>query len=109
MVDADRYAYRVHWSGDDAAFIATAAEFPSLSWVEDTPTAALAGMVRLAHEVVSEMEDSGETPPEPVATRDYSGRFVVRIPPETHRDLAIDAAEQGVSLNALALSRLVAA
>jgi len=36
----------------------------------------------------------------------YSGRFQVRIPPEVHRRLATEAAEQGVSLNRLVSSRL---
>ena len=34
-------------------------------------------------------------PPEPLADRTYSGRFVVRVPPETHRDLVIKTAEEG--------------
>lgn len=46
------------------------------------------------------------TPPEPLADRAYSGKFVVRIPPETHRDLVIRAAENGVSLNRLVSSLL---
>ena len=36
----------------------------------------------------------------------YSGRFLVRLPPETHRQLAIKAAEEGVSLNRLVSTRL---
>ena len=36
-----------------------------------------------------------------MADRTYSGKFMVRVPPETHRALAIRAAEQGVSLNRL--------
>lgn len=49
---------------------------------------------------------SGETMPEPIATRRYSGRFMVRIPPEQHRRLALEAAEAGISLNRLASARL---
>ena len=52
------------------------------------------------------MEANGETPPEPMADRAYSGRFVVRVPPETHRALAMKAAEEGVSLNRLISARL---
>lgn len=39
-------------------------------------------------------------------TRSYSGRFVVRVPEEVHRRLAIQAAESGVSLNRLASAKL---
>ncbi|WP_394326900.1 toxin-antitoxin system HicB family antitoxin [Actinoplanes awajinensis] len=41
-----------------------------------------------------------------MADRHYSGKFQVRVPEEVHRRLAIRAAEQGVSLNAPASSRL---
>ncbi|MGA2466873.1 MAG: toxin-antitoxin system HicB family antitoxin, partial [Thermodesulfobacteriota bacterium] len=39
-------------------------------------------------------------------SRRYSGKFMVRVPPEVHRNLAIRAAEAGVSLNRLASSKL---
>lgn len=32
---------------------------------------------------------------EPLATRGYSGRFIVRVPPELHRFLVMEAAEAG--------------
>jgi len=38
--------------------------------------------------------------------RPYSGRFMVRISPEQHRALALEAARQGKSLNKLAAERL---
>ena len=44
--------------------------------------------------------------PEPMAARPYSGKFMVRVPPETHRALAVRAAEQGVSMNRLVAARL---
>ncbi|MCS5722166.1 type II toxin-antitoxin system HicB family antitoxin [Herbiconiux sp. CPCC 203407] len=60
----------------------------------------------LAADVVAEMEAGGETPPGALADRSSSGRFVVRIPAEVHRRLAIEAAEQNVSLNRLVSARL---
>ena len=44
--------------------------------------------------------------PPPLAARTYSGRFMVRVPPETHRFLVLQAAEAGVSLNRLVSARL---
>ncbi|MCB6975134.1 MAG: toxin-antitoxin system HicB family antitoxin [Adlercreutzia equolifaciens] len=52
------------------------------------------------------MAESGEEAPTPLASRTYSGKFALRIPPEKHRELAIEAAEQHVSLNQLVVSRL---
>jgi len=52
------------------------------------------------------MHTTGEEIPQPIADRTYSGKFMVRVPPESHRALAIQAAEQGVSLNRLVSARL---
>ena len=44
--------------------------------------------------------------PEPGKTEDYSGKFVVRVPKSLHQRLAIEAEQEGVSLNQLALYKL---
>ena len=103
---ADHYTYRVTWSGEDGEYVGLCAEFPSLSWLESTQEEAFAGVRALVAKVVEDMLGNGETPPEPMADRAYSGRFVVRVPPELHRALAIRAAEEGVSLNRLVSARL---
>ena len=100
------YAYRVIWSVEDDEFVGLCAEFPSLSWLEPTAEEAFSGIRRLAAEVVESMLEDGETPPDPIAGRTYSGNFMVRVTPETHRALALRAAEEGVSLNRLVSARL---
>ena len=104
----DRYTYRVTWSEDDNEYVGLCAEFPSLSWLAGSPEAALKGIRKLVADVVRDMKDNGETVPEPIACRRYSGKFMVRVPPDVHRDLAVQAAESGVSLNRLASSKLTA-
>jgi len=52
------------------------------------------------------MEGNGEVPPAPLSGKSYSGKFIVRIPPEIHRALAIKAAEEGISLNRLVSAKL---
>ena len=47
-----------------------------------------------------------EPVPEPLATRTFSGKFMVRVPPQLHRHLAVQAAESGVSLNRLVAHKL---
>lgn len=106
MVDHKHYTYRITWSEDDAEFVALCAEFPSLSFLAADQTAALEGLIALVGEVVKDMVASGEPVPTPLADKDYSGKFQVRIPPEQHRSLAIQAAEQGVSINRLVSSKL---
>lgn len=105
----DHYTYRVQWSPEDDAHIGTVAEFPSLSWAADDVFDALSGIHRLVADILADMLETGETPPEAIADRKFSGKFMVRIPPEQHRKLALEAAEQQVSLNRLAQARLVGA
>ncbi len=102
----DHYTYRVTWSADDNEYVGLCAEFPSLSWLAASPEAALKGIRKVVAEVVKDMKKSGEPLPEPIATKRYSGKFMVRVPPEVHRDLAVEAAEAGISLNRLASARL---
>jgi predicted HicB family RNase H-like nuclease len=102
----DRYTYRVTWSEEDDEYAGLCAEFPSLSWLAGSPEEALAGIRAVVADVVADMESNGELVPEPIATRRYSGNFLLRVPPELHRRLALEAAEAGVSLNRLASARL---
>ncbi len=71
--EVSHYTYRVTWSAEDGEFLATCAEFPSLSWLA------------------------------------YSGRFNLRVGESLHRELAIHAAEDGMSLNQYVLRKLTAA
>ena len=102
----DHYTYRVTWSAEDGEYVGLCAEFPSLSWLEPAQDASFIGIRRLVAECVADMLANGETPPTPLAERTYSGRFLVRVPPETHRALVMKAAEEGVSLNRLVSARL---
>jgi predicted RNase H-like HicB family nuclease len=64
------YTYRVEWSPEDGEWVALCVEFPSLSWLEASPTEAFAGMLRLVGEVIADMEASREDPPQPLAERE---------------------------------------
>ena len=105
-MQTDHYTYRVTWSAEDKEHVGLCVEFPSLSWLAKTPEEALKGIRKAVAEVVKDMRASGEVVPVPLAEKRYSGEFRVRIPPELHRALATQAAEQGVSLNRLASAKL---
>jgi predicted HicB family RNase H-like nuclease len=106
MVNNRHYTYRVTRSDEDQEYVGLCAEFPSLSYLDTDQAAALSGIVDLVGQVVADMAAAGEPIPEPIAEKPYSGKFQVRIPPEQHRRLAIEAAEAGVSLNRLISSKL---
>lgn len=105
-MNINHYTYRVTWSPEDGEHVALCAEFPSLSWLAATPEKALAGIRRLVGEVVTEMQAASESIPTPLAEKQYSGRFMVRVPSLVHRALATEAAEQGVSINRLVSAKL---
>ncbi|OQY14713.1 MAG: hypothetical protein B6I32_08840, partial [Desulfobacterium sp. 4572_20] len=94
----DHYTYRVTWSADDDEYVGLCAEFPSLSWLAEEPELALKGIRSIVSDVVRDMTKNQEKIPEPLASKNYSGKFMVRVPPDVHRALAIKAAEAGVSL-----------
>ncbi|MFW2403219.1 MAG: type II toxin-antitoxin system HicB family antitoxin [Gammaproteobacteria bacterium] len=104
--EIDRYTYRVTWSEEDREHVGLCAEFPGLSWLEKSPEKALSGIRQLVRNCVIDMAANDEKVPEPISARRFSGKFMVRVPPETHRALAIQAAESGVSLNRLVASKL---
>ena len=52
MTDIKHYAYRVVWSVEDGEFVATVAEFPSLSWLHADQAKALRGLVDLVDDVM---------------------------------------------------------
>ena len=107
-MNIQHYTYRVTWSPEDDEHVALCVEFPSLSWLAETPEAALKGIQKVVAEVVGDMQANGEPVPQALAEKNYSGEFRVRIPPMVHRQLALMAAEQGVSLNRLASAKLAA-
>ena len=107
-MNTDRYTYRVTWSATDNSHIGLCAEFPSLSWLDKSPESALKGIRKVVAAVVLDMLDSNEQVPEPLSEKTFSGKFVVRVPAEVHRLLALQAAEQGVSMNRWVSAKLAA-
>ena len=104
----DKYSYRVMWSEEDQEYVGLVAEFPSLSWLSKSQDASFKGIRKLTQQVVADMRKQGEPIPEPLASKTYSGKFMVRLPPEVHRRLTIAAQEAKVSLNRLVSAKLAA-
>jgi len=102
----DLYTYRVTWSEEDGEYVGLCTEFPSLSWLDESQELALKGIRELVGDTIGEMKRDREKIPIPFSTRKYSGKFMVRIPPEVHRKLSEIAAEEGISINRLVSARL---
>ena len=106
MLKSDRYTYRITWSEEDKEYVGQCIEFPSLSGLAKTPESTLEGIRQVVEDVINDMKFNGESPPQPISNKKFSGKFVVRIPPKLHQNLTIQAAEEGISLNRLVSAKL---
>ena len=106
--EASDYQYTVSWSEEDQAFVGRVAEFSSLAAHGDALEEALREISLVVEGTLEDLAESGESIPEPFSTRSYSGRLNVRMSEHRHRQLAIEAQQQGVSLNQWILTKLEA-
>ncbi len=85
---------------DDGAYFIEYPDLPNcMTQVEDAgEIAAMAEEIRTLW-IESEYQ-RGNAIPEPAMASEYSGKFIVRLPKSLHRDLAVAAQREGMSLNA---------
>ena len=57
-------------------------------------------------DVVADLHRNDERIPEPLSARTYSGKFNLRVGERLHRQLAMRAAEENLSLNQYVVRRL---
>ncbi len=102
----DKYTYRVEWSEEDGTHISRCLEFPSLTAHGETMEKALKEIRIVVATTVEWLEEEHEKIPEPFGLKKYKGNLTLRVPADVHRKLAIQSAEQGVSVNQYILSRI---
>ena len=102
----DKYTYSVQWSQEYNTHIAKCLEFPSLSADGATCEKALREIKKVVEESVKWLEEDGESPPEPFGMKNFSGNVTLRMPKEIHKKIAINAAEEGTSINQYVLSKI---
>ena len=100
-----RYPVTIH-ADPDGGFVAEIEELPgcmtqgeTLVEVFEAIEDARRGWIQVAHE-------DGQDIPLPRDMKEYSGRFLIRVPKSLHRDLAHAAKQDGVSLNQYVISSL---
>ena len=106
MYKESDYSYRISFSKEDDEFVATVLEFPLLSYLDKTQTGALEGINEVVRKAMEIYAEDGQELPEPLALKKYSGKFALRMTPQQHQRVATEAAEQGVSINQLLVSRI---
>ncbi len=94
-----KYRVQVEYSTEDAGYIATAPELPGCSAFGTTPEEAVREIQVAGAAWLETARDLGREIPEPSSTRNYSGRFLLRMPPELHRSIEELATDAAVSIN----------
>jgi antitoxin HicB len=83
----------------DGTWFARILEFPGCMTEGDTQAEAIDMLGDAMDAWISAKLEDNEPIPDPIASEEYSGKFVARVPKSLHRDLARRADLEGVSLN----------
>tara|TARA_B100000614_G_scaffold136019_1_gene121049 strand:- start:1000 stop:1401 length:402 start_codon:yes stop_codon:yes gene_type:complete len=95
------YQFSSTWAEKDQVFVAKVLEFPSLSAHGDSPQEAISELEQVIKFVIEDLQEEGAPIPEPLSKRPFSGKLNVRMAESLHRDLAVEALEENISLNQL--------
>jgi predicted HicB family RNase H-like nuclease len=101
-----QYTYRAEFSPDEGLYVGVCLEFAGMFARAATAPAAIEAIEQVIHKEVADLEEAGFDPPPSLTDRRYSGRFLVRTSPQLHSRLMVEAAEQRVTLNHLAVTKL---
>jgi predicted HicB family RNase H-like nuclease len=91
---------------ESGEWLAHFAELPNVSAFGETAEEALSELYNAWQAMKESYKKHKEPVPVAPAKKEYSGRFNVRIDRRIHRALAIEAAQAGISLNALVAQKL---
>ena len=87
-------------------FFATVREFDGCMSHGDTYSEAFENIQDAMKGWIEAKLENGFSIPDPIDDKNYSGKFVLRLPKSLHARLALEAEQEGVSLNQYALYRL---
>ncbi len=101
-----KYPVRLFYSEEDEGYIGTVPDLPGCSAFGEKPEKALKELQTAVDLWLRVAKKEGRAVPPPPQGRRYSGRTVVRMPPDLHQELDCEAKEQGISLNQWILYKL---
>jgi len=99
MRQSDRYLKIVEWSNEDHCYVGTCPGLMLGGIHGDNETHVYKELCQAVDEWIKIYEKDGEPLPPATAGKEYSGKFVVRVGKELHKELAIQAMYEGQSLN----------
>jgi predicted HicB family RNase H-like nuclease len=96
---AARYTKYVEWSDEDDCFVGRCPELMAGGVHGKDEAKVYAELCEAAEEWIELLQKDGAALPRPLAGKEFSGKFVLRVEPALHRRLAAKAHAAGESLN----------
>ena len=100
------YLRVVEWSQKDQCYVGSAPPLIGPCCHGHTEASVLRQLGKIVDEWLAIHEADGKQPPAPINASDYSGKFILRVPPPVHQALALKARAAGKSLNTYSAERL---
>lgn len=100
------YLRVVEWSPEDRCFVGSAPPLIGRCCHGPTEANVLRQLKRIVDDWIRLADSEEVTLPPPERPGEYSGRFLLRVPPPVHQALALKARAAGKSLNAYCAERL---
>ena len=100
MKVSHQYLKIVEWSDEDTCFVGTCPGLMLGGIHGDDEAKVYKQLCRAVDEWIAICEKDGDPLPPATAGKDYSGKFVIRVGKDLHKELSVDALRQGESLNA---------
>ena len=99
MKSTDKYLKIVEWSEEDACYVGTCPGLIHGGVHGDNEAKVYEELCQVVSEVVELYQTDGKPLPAATANKLYSGRFVLRVDPNLHKEISIRASSVGESLN----------
>jgi predicted HicB family RNase H-like nuclease len=99
MKTSDRYLKIVEWSEEDQCYVGTCPTLVLGGVHGDDEAQVYRELCEVVEEWLEIYAEDGDPIPPATAGKEYSGKFVLRVGKELHKDLAIRALRCGESLN----------
>ena len=101
-----KYSYHIAYNSEDGIYIALCAELPDLMAHGNTQEQALKEAKVAVLGALKWLKKEKKDFPKPLCLRDFSGHFRIRMSPEKHRKIAMEASLQKISMNQFIINKL---
>ena len=106
MKTSDKYNKIVEWSDEDDCYIGTCPTLFGGGVHGDEEAAVYNELCEVVDEVIEIYKSHGDPLPKPDAEGEFSGKFVLRVGPELHHVLYLEALRNNESLNSYCVREL---